>query len=59
MRENGHAPRARNPDVYGKKKSFELHHVVPISEGGEVYDIDNLRVVTPAAHHKIHYGDKS
>ncbi|MFJ4442422.1 S-type pyocin domain-containing protein [Pseudomonas sp. NPDC089422] len=59
MRENGHAPRVRNPDVYGKKKSFELHHVVPISEGGEVYDIDNLRVVTPAAHHKIHYGDKS
>ncbi|WP_313201631.1 S-type pyocin domain-containing protein [Pseudomonas sp.] len=58
MRENGHAPRARNLDVYGKKKSFELHHVVPISEGGEVYDIDNLRVVTPAAHHKIHYGDK-
>ncbi|RAS24012.1 MULTISPECIES: S-type pyocin domain-containing protein [unclassified Pseudomonas] len=59
MRENGHAPRARNSDIYGKKKSFELHHVVPISEGGEVYDIDNIRVVTPAAHHKIHYGDKS
>lgn len=59
MRENGYAPRARNPDVYGKRKSFELHHVVPISEGGEVYDIDNIRVVTPAAHHKIHYGDKS
>ncbi|POG05736.1 hypothetical protein BGP84_23000 [Pseudomonas putida] len=58
MRENGHAPRARTPDLYGKKKSFELHHVVPISEGGAVYDIDNLRVVTPAAHHKIHYGDK-
>lgn len=59
MRENGHAPRARNSDIYGKKKSFELHHVVPISEGGEVYDIDNIRVVTPAAHHKIHYGEKS
>ncbi|MFJ4054594.1 S-type pyocin domain-containing protein [Pseudomonas sp. NPDC089743] len=58
MRERGNAPRSRYSDAYGKKKSFELHHVVPISEGGAVYDIDNLRVVTPAAHHRIHYGDK-
>lgn len=56
---NGNAPITRKADAYGLQRSFILHHVSPIGEGGAVYDIDNLRVVTPIAHQKIHYGDKS
>ncbi|MEA5672140.1 S-type pyocin domain-containing protein [Pseudomonas sp. MH2] len=57
MLEKGNAPTVRRGDEHGLQKSFSLHHVTPISEGGAVYDIDNIRVVTPAAHNKIHYGD--
>lgn len=52
----GHAPRARNSDHHKRHATFILHHVIPIAEGGAVYDIDNIRVVTPAAHIHIHYG---
>jgi hypothetical protein len=51
---NGYAPKARRQDHIGKKRSFELHHVDPVSEGGEVYNIDNLRVTTPKNHIDIH-----
>ncbi|MFT0518191.1 hypothetical protein [Pseudomonas faucium] len=27
-----------------------------MSEGGAVYDVDNIRVVTPETHDRIHYG---
>ena len=36
-------------------KKFQIHHVKPIKDGGAVYDIDNLRVVTPRLHDEIHY----
>ncbi|WP_060514853.1 S-type pyocin domain-containing protein [Pseudomonas sp. NBRC 111132] len=52
----GHAPKARDQDHYKGHATFILHHVIPISENGAVYDTDNLRVVTPAAHNSIHYG---
>ncbi|AUZ61103.1 hypothetical protein PRJ_4536 [Pseudomonas sp. XWY-1] len=38
------------------KRSHEIHHVVPISEQGGVYDMDNLISLTPKAHNHIHYG---
>ncbi|NNB41966.1 S-type pyocin domain-containing protein [Pseudomonas chlororaphis] len=47
---DGYAPKARQRDIVGKRAGFELHHVKWISEGGEVYDIDNLRVNTPKNH---------
>lgn len=34
---------------------FQIHHVVAIEHGGGVYDIDNLRIVTPRLHDEIHY----
>ncbi|HCU1305082.1 TPA: HNH endonuclease, partial [Klebsiella pneumoniae] len=37
-------------------KKYEIHHIKPIEEGGGVYDIDNLRIVTPKLHKFIHYG---
>lgn len=36
-------------------KKFQIHHVVAIGQGGEVYDIDNLRIVTPRLHDEMHY----
>ncbi|OAT54887.1 colicin-like bacteriocin tRNase domain-containing protein [Providencia heimbachae] len=52
----GLAPRARNKGTVGGRRSFEIHHDTPISEGGEVYNIDNLRIVTPKRHIDIHRG---
>lgn len=54
--EAGLAPRARFADTVGKRRSFELHHEVPIAEGGEVYNVDNINVTTPKRHIDIHRG---
>lgn len=51
---NGNAPKARYRDATGGKSSFELHHVDWISKGGDVYNVDNLRVNTPKNHIDIH-----
>lgn len=51
---NGSAPHARYQDAAGKRKTYELHHVVWVSEGGAMYDIENLRVSTPKNHIDIH-----
>lgn len=38
----------------GKRKTYNIHHVIPIHAGGEVYDMDNMRIVTPKLHLQIH-----
>ncbi|WP_431031660.1 colicin-like bacteriocin tRNase domain-containing protein [Proteus mirabilis] len=53
---NALSPRARYKDSVGGRRSFELHHDKQISQGGEVYDIDNIRVATPKRHIDIHKG---
>ena len=53
---NGRAPFTRKNDRLGGKVKFELHHVNPISKGGDVYDIDNIRIVTPKRHSELHKG---
>lgn len=58
MRKDGHSPTSRKQDHHKSHKKFILHHVNPIAKGGSVYDLDNIRVVTPASHQQIHYGDK-
>lgn len=50
----GYAPYPQGKNQVGGRTKFELHHVVPIKDGGEVYDMDNLRIVTPKLHIKIH-----
>lgn len=50
----GLAPRVPVNESVGGRRSFELHHVDPISQGGEVYDVDNIRVLTPKRHIEIH-----
>ncbi|CAQ83309.1 MULTISPECIES: HNH endonuclease signature motif containing protein [Photorhabdus] len=51
---HGRAPRARFIDTLGKRRSFEIHHVDLVKNGGNIYDFDNLRVVTPKRHIEIH-----
>lgn len=53
---NGHAPAAPNNLKHGGIFKYELHHLNPIAEGGGVYDLDNLIIVSPALHNYIHYG---
>lgn len=50
----GKAPRARFIDTVGKRRSFEMHHVEQVSEGGAVYDLENIRVNTPKNHIQLH-----
>ena len=51
---DGYSPYApRNAQVGGREK-FEIHHVHPIGEGGDVYNIDNMAITTPKAHITIH-----
>ncbi|MGE8496338.1 MAG: S-type pyocin domain-containing protein [Pseudomonas sp.] len=50
----GHAPAARKNDHVGGRIKYELHHIVELSKGGAVYDVDNIAVTTPKRHIKIH-----
>ncbi|WP_260329047.1 S-type pyocin domain-containing protein [Pseudomonas sp. 3-2] len=50
----GLSPRAPQAEHVGRRVKIEIHHVVPIGEGGMVYDADNLRLLTPRQHIKIH-----
>ena len=52
--QDGKAPRAREGDMVGKRQTHNLHHVDAISEGGEVYNVDNLRISTPKNHIDLH-----
>ncbi|SUD67488.1 pyocin S-type Killer domain-containing protein [Pseudomonas putida] len=56
MRKHGYSPWVDKDDKYMSKRSHEIHHVVPISKQGGVYDMDNLIILTPKAHNHIHYG---
>ncbi|MCY9829482.1 S-type pyocin domain-containing protein, partial [Vibrio chagasii] len=50
----GNAPFTPINEYNGKVKRFEIHHVEEIQHGGAVYDMDNLKVVTPKNHKRIH-----
>jgi len=50
----GLSPTAPRSEQVGGKTKLDIHHVVPIAEGGSVYDLDNLRVLTPKRHIETH-----
>jgi len=50
----GLSPSALPSEQVGKRQKYEIHHIKPISEGGSVYDLDNLQVLTPKQHIEIH-----
>lgn len=49
----GNAPFTLNTQALGKRNRYELHHIQPISQGGGVYDLDNLMIVTPRFHLEV------
>jgi hypothetical protein len=60
--QNGLAPIAPGAQHYGKIKSYVLHHRNPIHNGGDVYNLDNLLIVSPKYHQSIldpafHFGN--
>jgi hypothetical protein len=50
----GSAPSPVPDEQVGGRDTFEIHHVLPIFQGGDLYDLDNLVVLTPKRHIKIH-----
>ncbi|MDS1309092.1 pyocin, partial [Marinobacter sp. F60267] len=50
----GRAPFTRHNDHAGKRNRFEIHHVEEIRNGGAVYDVENMRVLTPLRHIQVH-----
>ena len=53
MKSQGRSPRVLDSQRYGGRSAYEIHHSTPINQGGAVYDIDNLVIVTPKYHHAI------
>ncbi|WP_434630236.1 S-type pyocin domain-containing protein [Pseudomonas sp. Z1-29] len=51
---NGQSPYSIRKDQVGGRKVFELHHEIEISKGGDVYNVDNIRVLTPKRHIQHH-----
>lgn len=51
---NGAAPYAEPLDTVGGREKIEIHHKHRIADGGEVYDLENLRILTPKAHIELH-----
>ncbi len=52
MRE-GFAPRVVRGQELGEQTSYILHHRTPIQQGGGVYDLENIMVVTPRYHKEV------
>lgn len=52
----GTAPFPSTNDQYGGRVKFELHHQVEIAQGGAVYDMENIVVMTPRRHVLEHKG---
>ena len=51
--QKGLAPRVLDTQQYDGALSYVLHHKKPIYDGGGVYDLDNLVIVTPRMHQEI------
>jgi RHS repeat-associated protein len=59
--QKGWAPRVVQGQQLGDQTSYILHHRTPIGQGGGVYDLDNIAIVTPRFHKDVldpalHYG---
>lgn len=50
----GNAPIVPKGERKGGRMWYEIHHIKPISKGGDVYGVDNLGFNSPANHDKIH-----
>ncbi len=52
----GMSPRTIFIETVGKRRSFEIHHIKPVSQGGDMYNVDNMCITTPKRHIDIHRG---
>jgi hypothetical protein len=50
----GTAPFPSKDDHYGGRQKFELHHHVEVAKGGAVFDMENILVMTPRRHIRLH-----
>lgn len=49
----GKAPNVKEGESGSRSEVFELHHVWEIQDGGPVYDMDNIILLTSSAHKEI------
>ena len=54
----GKAAKTRKTDSVGKRTSFEIHHVHEVAKGGDIYNIENMLILTPKRHIDTHKGAK-
>ncbi|WP_247649082.1 S-type pyocin domain-containing protein [Enterobacter bugandensis] len=52
----GMSPRTMFVETVGKRRAFEIHHIKPVSQGGDVCNVDNMGITTPKRHIDIHKG---
>ncbi|MGR6547778.1 S-type pyocin domain-containing protein [Pseudomonas plecoglossicida] len=57
MMRRGLAPLALPNERVGGRVKYEIHHKQRIADGGGVYDIDNMVILSPKFHIKFHRGD--
>ena len=50
----GYSPFPPEAEQVGGRTRYELHHITPIKDGGAVYNIDNIRILTPKRHIDLH-----
>lgn len=53
LMKSGKAPKVKNTQNVGGQNTYQLHHNTPINQGGDVYNFDNLTIVTPRYHKEI------
>ncbi|MHC8320575.1 hypothetical protein ACYZT4_07730 [Pseudomonas sp. GB2N2] len=54
LMKTGKAPYAPADDRNGGRKKYEIHHLEEVAQGGAVYDMDNLVVLTARRHIDLH-----
>lgn len=53
LMKQGKAPIPVEEQWLGGRMTYEIHHKTPIHDGGGVYDMDNMVVVTPRYHKEV------
>ncbi|HEB2441875.1 hypothetical protein CN335_08340 [Bacillus thuringiensis] len=53
LMKKGKAPYSPRTEHYGNHNKYILHHKQPIDKGGDVYNLDNLIIVSPKMHQNV------
>ncbi|MGU3412440.1 HNH endonuclease signature motif containing protein [Enterobacteriaceae bacterium C34A] len=54
----GYSPFPPEAEQVGGRTRYELHLINPIKDGGAVYDVDNIGILTPKRHIGLHKNDE-